>query len=83
MPGGLHAPLSVLLTWKPNYVNPETRGTGLIVLIAVLLAIAYVVVCMRLWARFFITKSAGIDDGLILFNMVCPVPIDIGSEMLT
>ena len=70
---GLHPPLSVVATWKPNYTNPETSGRGVIAVVAVLLVICYGVVSLRLWARFFLTKNAGIDDALIIFNMVCPV----------
>jgi hypothetical protein len=71
MPGGLHPPIDVVLTWRPNYVNPETSGQGVLILVAILLGIAYVVVCMRLWARFHVSKNPGIDDALIIFNMVC------------
>jgi hypothetical protein len=70
MPGGLHPPLSVILSWKPNYVDPVTRGPGMIVLVAVLLSLTYVVVALRLWARFRMAKNAGVDDALIIFNMV-------------
>ncbi|TLD37770.1 hypothetical protein E2P81_ATG03445 [Venturia nashicola] len=70
MPGGLHPPISVIATWTPNYVNPETRGWGIVVLVAVLLALTYVVVLLRLLARFVLAKNAGIDDALIIFNMV-------------
>jgi hypothetical protein len=71
MPGGLHPPLSVLLSWTPNYVDPETRGSGIIVLVVVLLILSYILVSLRLWARFRLAKNAGIDDVLIIFNMVC------------
>jgi hypothetical protein len=66
----LHPPLSVVETWKPNFINPETGGTSVIVVVAVLLGLGYVVVALRLWARFVVAKNAGIDDALILFNMV-------------
>jgi hypothetical protein len=70
MPGGLHPPIEVILTWKPNYTKPETRGWGIVGLFTVLLLLTYVVVLMRLWARFRLAKNAGIDDALIIFNMV-------------
>lgn len=70
MPGGLHPPISVILTWKPNHVNPETRGWGIVVLVTVLLALTYIVVLLRLWARFVLARNAGVDDVLIIFNMV-------------
>lgn len=71
MPGGLHPPISVIETWRPNFVNPETRGWGIVVLVTLLLALTYIVVLLRLWARFVLAKNAGIDDALIIFNMVC------------
>jgi hypothetical protein len=70
MPGGLHPPISVLLSWRPNYVDPVTRGWGVVALVCVLLTLTYVVVLLRIWARFFLAKNAGIDDALIIFNMV-------------
>jgi hypothetical protein len=71
MAGGLHPPLSLVTTWTPNYVDPETSGSGIIILVAVLLGLCYIVVFMRLWARMYLAKNAGIDDALIVFNMVC------------
>ena len=70
MPGGLHPPLSVILSWVPNYVDPQSRGWAIVVLVAVLLSLTYIVVGLRLWARIGIRKSLGIDDVLIVFNMV-------------
>jgi hypothetical protein len=70
MPGGLRPPLEVIGSWTINYVNPPTSGGGIIVMTSILLGVAYLVVGMRLWARFRLVKSAGIDDGIIIFNMV-------------
>jgi hypothetical protein len=70
MPGGLHPPIQVIETWRPNYINPETRGGGIVALVTVLLVLTYIVVLLRLWSRFGLTKTAGIDDALIIFNMV-------------
>jgi hypothetical protein len=68
---GIHPPISVVLTWKPNYVNPELRGDWIGPLTLGLLGLSYIVVGLRLWTRFRISKSPGIDDALIVFNMVC------------
>ena len=70
MPGGLRPPFDVIASWTPNYTNPPTAGEGIVILTIVLLVITYVVVFMRLWARFYLTKNRGIDDALIIFNMV-------------
>jgi uncharacterized membrane protein YecN with MAPEG domain len=73
MPGGIHPPLEIVANWPvPNYTNPQTSGGYIVVLVLVLLALCYVVVLMRLWARFLLGKNAGIDDALIVFNMVRP-----------
>lgn len=70
MPGGLHAPISVLLTWRPNYVNPEIRDMKFLCFVAALLSFTYFVVALRLWARFKLANNAGVDDLLIMFNLV-------------
>jgi hypothetical protein len=70
MPGGLRPPVEVIASWKINYINPETGGRYVVITTAVMLGLAYLAVVMRLWARFRLAKSAGIDDALIIFNMV-------------
>ncbi|KAF2419050.1 hypothetical protein EJ08DRAFT_44817 [Tothia fuscella] len=72
MPGGLSPPIEVILKWAPliDYEHPERSGYGVVVLTGVLLGLAYIVVGMRLWARYRIVKNAGIDDVLILLNMI-------------
>jgi hypothetical protein len=72
MPGGLHPPIAVILSWatKVNYIDPPTRGWSIVILVTVLLTCTYIVVGMRLWARLVVAKSGGIDDALIIFNMV-------------
>lgn len=70
MPGGLHAPISVLLTWRPNYVNPEMRDMKFLCFVAALLSTTYFVVGLRLWARFKLANNPGLDDLLIMFNLV-------------
>jgi len=71
MPGGPTPPLEVIISWPPpNYTNPDIRGNGLIIITVLLLGLAYVVVGMRLWARFVMSKKGGLDDALIIFNMV-------------
>lgn len=66
-----HPPLDVILSWpEPNYVNPETRGNALLVVNILFLAICFVAVAARLWARLRILHSAGLDDLLITIAMV-------------
>jgi hypothetical protein len=73
MPGGLHPPISVLLSWTPDAIDPPSRGWAIVILVVVLLSLTYLVVGFRLWARFGIAKNSGIDDWLIMFNMVITI----------
>jgi hypothetical protein len=68
---GLHPPVSVIATWSPNYTDPEIGGRYVIIVASVLLAFVYVVVALRVWARFHLAKNSGIDDYLIVTNLVC------------
>lgn len=71
MPGGLHPPADVIASWpKPNFVDPELRGDGLLVGSVLLVTIAFLVVCMRLWSRFIVMHQGGLDDVLIVVAMV-------------
>jgi len=66
-----HPPPSVVATWPFNYTNPpETRGWGIIALFILMIVFAYLVVSLRIWARLRVSKNPGIDDALIVFNMV-------------
>jgi len=42
----------------------------MLILIAALLSTTYIVVGLRLWARFKLAKNAGMDDLIIIFNLV-------------
>lgn len=70
MAGGLRPPISVIAEWKFNYVDPPRGGRYVVIATAVLLGLTYFVVALRLWARFRLAKSAGIDDALIVAGMV-------------
>jgi hypothetical protein len=84
MAGGLHPPVEVIATWPFNYANPETSGFYIVILVGVLLGLSYLVVFMRLVSRLCLQKNFGIDDGLIVFNMVseCPRPLFLPSHSL-
>jgi hypothetical protein len=70
MPGGLYPPTEVIDSWNLNYVNPPTSGMHVIIITAAMTGVTYLVVGMRFWARFRLAKNAGIDDALIMINMV-------------
>lgn len=71
MPGGTHPPLSVIASWpKPNYVNPESQGKGLIVVSLLFGIVATTLVSLRLVARIWIIRQPGLDDLLIVLGLV-------------
>ena len=72
------APPEVIASWpKPNTVNPETHGPGLMIVSSVLSAVAIAVVATRLYARFVITRAPGIDDALIVLAVVFGVALSV------
>jgi hypothetical protein len=71
MPGGVHPPASIIASWpKPNYVNPESQGNGLIVISLLFGILTTVLVSLRLAARILIIRSPGLDDILIVLGLV-------------
>lgn len=68
-------PPEILMTWpKPNYIDPHTRGPGVLIVNIVCVSVAFIVTLLRLYTRFRITCSPGIDDILIVIAMVSEVP---------
>jgi hypothetical protein len=55
----------------PNYENPETRGNASIFIVTSV--ITAVVVTLRLYSRYYLLRSTGIDDVLLLAGYVCTV----------
>jgi hypothetical protein len=85
MPGGLHPPEALLLEWaaKANYVNPVTRGNGIPVMEVILLVLCVLIVALRVYTRAFLTKSFGVDDALVIFNLVRPQPVVLQHVLMT
>ncbi|KAF2477633.1 uncharacterized protein BDR25DRAFT_274930 [Lindgomyces ingoldianus] len=64
-------PLSVLLSWpKPNYVDPVTRGPGLIIVELCILPFALLCVGLRLWVRIGWLHKSWWDDWLMVVAML-------------
>jgi len=64
-------PIEVIASWPtPDYISPETRGPGLIILNSVLIIILTVVVLLRLYVRVHMLKWFGIDDLFIIVALV-------------
>ncbi|RPA93911.1 hypothetical protein L873DRAFT_1632040, partial [Choiromyces venosus 120613-1] len=54
------------LSWPvPNYIDPESRGSMLVVVPVVLTVISFFVVLLRLYTRCVLIRSVGADDWLI------------------
>ncbi|EGS17171.1 uncharacterized protein CTHT_0064860 [Thermochaetoides thermophila DSM 1495] len=60
-------PPEVMATWpKPNYVNPETRGSTLIVVEILTLFLAVTCVALRLYVRIVMMRKTDWDDWLMV-----------------
>ncbi|KAF2668345.1 hypothetical protein BT63DRAFT_273763 [Microthyrium microscopicum] len=70
MPGGIHAPVEVILSWPQRSQNPIRRGWAITVTAIVLWAITVTVVFFRIWARFIIQRNKGIDDYVIIVGLI-------------
>ncbi|KIW06153.1 uncharacterized protein PV09_03315 [Verruconis gallopava] len=72
MAGGIHPPPEVIAEWaaKANYVNPETRGGGIVAMEIVLLIACFLVVALRIYTRIFQSRTYGWDDTVIIFNLI-------------
>jgi hypothetical protein len=72
-------PLEVILGWPhPNYVDPVKRGNSLTVLNTVFVAVALVVVGLRIYTRIFVVRFFGVDDVFIIIAAVS-IHIDVGG----
>ncbi|OAG43867.1 hypothetical protein AYO21_01719 [Fonsecaea monophora] len=66
----LHPSPEVIATWpKPNYVNPDTRGPGLVYMCIIFAAIGIITCTARVYSRLFITKAPGLDDLLVVIAL--------------
>ena len=64
-------PLSVMETWPtPNYVDPVTRGSALLIFNATFLPLVVFILAIRTYTRIHISKSFGWDDFLIILAAI-------------
>ncbi|KAF1810453.1 hypothetical protein P152DRAFT_98877 [Eremomyces bilateralis CBS 781.70] len=64
-------PLEVLLTWPtPNYDDPVTRGSALIIVNSIFISLVALAVGLRLYARLAISRSFGADDVFIILALI-------------
>ena len=70
MPGGIHPPLDVKLSWpKPNYVDPVLRPNTIVLLACIMGPITVVMTLVRMWVRVFHQRCAGWDGKSRLYEM--------------
>ncbi|KAJ6107400.1 hypothetical protein N7523_008723 [Penicillium sp. IBT 18751x] len=77
-------PPAVMAQWPtPNYIDPPTRGHGAMIVNIIAMSLAFVVVMLRLYTRFRITYSAGIDDILIVFGLIFGIAMVVITSFAT
>ncbi|CAG7915446.1 unnamed protein product [Penicillium olsonii] len=75
---------AVLATWPtPNYIDPPTRGHGVMILNIVCFSLALIVVFLRVYTRACITSSAGFDDVLIVIGLVFGIGMAVATSIST
>jgi hypothetical protein len=61
----------VVASWPaPNYIDPVTRGDGIVIASAVFGSLATIAIALRTYSKICITRTFGSDDVLILFAWV-------------
>ncbi|KAF2101222.1 hypothetical protein NA57DRAFT_33665, partial [Rhizodiscina lignyota] len=71
-------PPEVIESWPiPNYVDPSTRGTSLIIVNGVFIGITLVAVGLRVYARVFVSHWFGVDDWCIVFALLLAIGMTV------
>jgi hypothetical protein len=71
MPGGIQIPLVQWLIWPaPNYKNPDTKPSYVLITSCILGPISIAILFARLWVRVRLQRNAGLDDWLMLAALV-------------
>lgn len=60
----------------------ENKGPGLLIVIALMPALAFLIVCIRLHVRLFVVHSVGRDDWLILVASVSALVLSLLKHKL-
>ncbi len=79
MAGGIHPPLSIIESWPtPNFIDPITRGSSLVVLCTVLGTCSIFFVSARLWARSVIQHNNRVDDYFMIAAILPALGLVVG-----
>ena len=54
-----------------NFIDPETLGTSIVAVSATTSVLALILLSIRLFSTFRVTRSASYDDGMIILAMMC------------
>ncbi|KAL4870530.1 hypothetical protein BDV12DRAFT_55516 [Aspergillus spectabilis] len=77
-------PIQVLLTWPaPNYNGPVTRGNAVLVMTIICLALSTIITVLRVYTRLAITRTAGLDDVLIVFGLAFAIGMGVVLSIAT
>ncbi|CAL5871824.1 uncharacterized protein PFLUO_LOCUS6077 [Penicillium psychrofluorescens] len=77
-------PMAVMETWPtPNYIDPPTRGHGVLVVNVVCISLAFLVVLLRIFTRLRITCSAGVDDVLVVIGLAFSIGMAVVTSIAT
>ncbi|PYI09979.1 integral membrane protein [Aspergillus sclerotiicarbonarius CBS 121057] len=77
-------PPEVLATWPvPNYVDPPTRGHAVNIVNIVLVILAFIVTALRLYTRFKITCTPGLDDALVVIAFAFGIGMCVCTSLAT
>ncbi|KAJ5223570.1 hypothetical protein N7468_008112 [Penicillium chermesinum] len=67
----------------PNYIDPVTRGHGVMIVNAIFMSLAVIVVALRLYTRLYITATPGLDDILIVLGLVFGISMAVVTSIMT
>jgi hypothetical protein len=82
MPGGIHAPIEVILTWPtPNYDRPTTRPNTVLLIACICSPFTFAMLMARLWVRIFHQRNPGWDDWLAVAGTVRLSITPIGFQL--
>ncbi|KGO64115.1 hypothetical protein PEX1_020670 [Penicillium expansum] len=77
-------PPAIAESWPtPNYIDPPTRGHGVLIVNVVCLTWAFLIVSLRLYTRVWVTCSAGIDDVFIVIGLIFAIAMAIVTSIAT
>ncbi|KAM7188873.1 hypothetical protein V8F20_010382 [Naviculisporaceae sp. PSN 640] len=73
-------PPEVIASWPtPNYVDPVTRGSSLIIVECIGISTALICLGLRLYVRIFLMRNTGWDDWIMVAAMVFSIALTVAA----